>query len=80
MLDISSDQINKIIDLCYKGYTNRQIAIELNMKHATLCYWKKKLRDRGVEIPAQIGRLKTHITTIAEVDRITKEDPQESLK
>lgn len=53
---ITDQQVQKIIELSAKGYKNRQIAIELGMKHATLQSWKMKLRKQGITLPAQLGR------------------------
>ena len=48
----------RITDLSNQGLTNRQIAIELDMKYATVCLLKRKMRDQGVVINSILGRPK----------------------
>jgi transposase len=69
---ITDEQKEKIVLLSNAGYTNRQIAIECEIKHATLCYWKRKIRNSGIEIKSQQGR-PTGQTGIATINEMKKE-------
>lgn len=77
---ITNEQKAKIVTLANQGYSNRQIAIKCSMKHSTLCYWKAKIREQGIVLLSQQGRPKqpntkpTYICTIAEFEKMTKED------
>ncbi len=78
---ITNEQRTKIVTLSNEGYQNRQIAIECGMKYSTLCYWKARLREKGISLPASLGRPKKGtkkdirlIGTMAELARIESED------
>lgn len=57
-MTITEEQKTKIITLSDQGYNNWQIAKECEMKYSTLCYWKRKLREKGISIKATLGRPK----------------------
>lgn len=57
---ITDAQREKIIELSRAGYSNRQIAIELQIKHSTLCSWKAKIRKEGLSLPDNSGRPKVY--------------------
>lgn len=82
---ITEEHKKKIVELSNKGYTNRQIAIELDMKYSTFLYWKNKLRKNGFPMFSQIGRPKlerpkTYIAKISIVEKTKKADNLELKK
>lgn len=55
-MGMNEEQIQKLIEMSKNRLTNRQMAINLGMKCSTLSYWKRILKDRGIDIPVVAGR------------------------
>ena len=55
---MDENKVKKIIELSEQGLTNLEIARhpEVMLKHATLCSWKRKLKQQGREVKSQVGR------------------------
>lgn len=71
MIFNNHEKNKKLIELCKANLSNRQIAIKLDMKHSTLCAWKRKLRDKGIDLPALSGR--PRFTSIVKIENIDEE-------
>lgn len=56
--------IEKIVALTNNGVSNREIAVQLGLKYSTVCYFKMRLKDRGVQIKSNMGRPKKVYETI----------------
>ncbi len=53
------NKIPLLLELAKGGADNWSMAKVLGMKYNTFIAWKRKLRDRGIEIPAILGRKKS---------------------
>ena len=56
-----TQKMNMLIELSKNPIlTNRQMAVMLGIKSATVSLWKRQLRDKGIQIKGKSGRpLKT---------------------
>jgi transposase len=55
---MNEETIKTIVEMSAQGKKNEDIAEELGVKYSTLCYWRMRLRDRGVAIKSNMGRPK----------------------
>lgn len=52
----NEEKMKEIIRMSAEGVTNRQIAVNLSIKYSKVSYWKRQMRNAGIEIKSHVGR------------------------
>lgn len=78
MIYTQEAQLSRLLELQKKGLTNRQLAVCLEVKHATVCKYKRMLRSKGFFIEGVPGRpslkLKKENSNITNIGILSTDD------